>query len=250
MHWIMQVSSVLLVLLRVDNAAVDVSERRNPKTSSCIRILAQRVPCTVTWLRCWDSLRVSEFILKKFAAIRSRASIAKNAWCGLRIEFARKSCTHCERQGWIDYCCDQNKVAQTFSSGASHRDQLCSKFLETHHCRSFVPERDECMSWIVRLLKFEHYRGLKSDKSEKIRPECLKSVFEETKWIVTRWAAQHSLAPRLSHLLRSLWTCRILVGSFLNSAADFFCCNARSMTRILISKQWSVADHANQLGPP
>ena len=195
-------------------------------------------------------LRVSEFILKNFTAIRIRALIAKNAWCGLRIEFARKSCTHCERQRRIDYCCDQNKRAQTFSSGASRRDQLCSQFLETHHCRSFVPERDECMSWIVRLLKFEHYRGLKSDKSEKIRPECLKSVFEETKWIVTRWAAQHSLAPRLSHLLRSLWTCRILVGSFLNSAADFFCCNARSMTRILISKQWSVADHANQLGPP
>ena len=37
----------VLVLARVDNAAVDVSDRRNPETSSRIMILAHRVPRVV-----------------------------------------------------------------------------------------------------------------------------------------------------------------------------------------------------------
>jgi hypothetical protein len=43
----MHVLSVRPVLVRVDNAAVDVSERRNPEISSRIVILAQRVPRVV-----------------------------------------------------------------------------------------------------------------------------------------------------------------------------------------------------------
>ncbi len=39
----MHVLSVRPVLVRVDNAAVDLSERRNPEISSRIVILAQRV---------------------------------------------------------------------------------------------------------------------------------------------------------------------------------------------------------------
>ena len=43
----MHVLSVRPVLARVDNAAVDVSDRRNPETSSRIMILAHRVPRVV-----------------------------------------------------------------------------------------------------------------------------------------------------------------------------------------------------------
>ena len=39
--------SVRPVLARVDNAAVDVSDRRNPETSSRIMIFAHRVPRVV-----------------------------------------------------------------------------------------------------------------------------------------------------------------------------------------------------------
>ena len=55
--------SVRPVLARVDNAAVDVSDRRNPETSSRIVILAHRVPrvfdCVGTFaifLRCTQLL--------------------------------------------------------------------------------------------------------------------------------------------------------------------------------------------------
>jgi hypothetical protein len=41
------VFSVQPVLRRVESAAVDVSDRRNPATSSRMVILAQRVPCLV-----------------------------------------------------------------------------------------------------------------------------------------------------------------------------------------------------------
>ena len=60
----MHVLSVRPVLARVDNAAVDVSDRRNPETSSRIVILAHRVPrvfdCVGTFanfLRCTQLLR-------------------------------------------------------------------------------------------------------------------------------------------------------------------------------------------------
>ena len=43
----MHVLSVRPVLARVDNAAVDVSDRHNPETSSRIMILAHRVPRVV-----------------------------------------------------------------------------------------------------------------------------------------------------------------------------------------------------------
>ena len=43
----MHVLSVQPVLARVDNAVVDVSDRRNPETSSRIMICAHRVPRVV-----------------------------------------------------------------------------------------------------------------------------------------------------------------------------------------------------------
>ena len=63
----MHVLSVQPVLVRVDNAAVDVSERRNPEISSRIVRLAQRVPRVVAGL--WR--HVCEFsALHKAAPLR------------------------------------------------------------------------------------------------------------------------------------------------------------------------------------
>ncbi len=98
--------NVLPVLWRVESAAVDVSDRRNPVTSSRIVILAQNE--FLVWLRdCGaDHKRADLRILLGFSD--SRIDKYQNASCGLRIKSARNVCTHLESQRRIYYRCDHN----------------------------------------------------------------------------------------------------------------------------------------------
>jgi hypothetical protein len=89
---------------RADNAAVYVSERRNPVISSRIVILSQRVPRLVACVR-RAALIVGENIVEKLSTIGIRALIVQYASCRGRIALvARKSCTHCERQYPVKKC--------------------------------------------------------------------------------------------------------------------------------------------------